>query len=131
MGRQVGRQRTLLCSPNKLLMWHRARRRKQLSHSRLSTQTPKITAHPPTHPPVCAVSTTSSHSSVLSLSGQSTARTSSSSISAAVPGRLPSPVRMKQGWVEAGGWRMQAQKGPFRGSPVSQQQRNAQQQQQQ
>ena len=34
---------------------------------------------------------TSSHSAVLSLSGQSTALTSSSSTSAAVPGRLPRP----------------------------------------
>ena len=42
--------------------------------------------------PECAVSTTSSHSAVLSLSGHSTARTASSRISAAVPGRLPSPA---------------------------------------
>lgn len=58
-------------------------------------------------PPECAVSTTSSHSSVLSLSGHSTARTASSSTSAAVPGRLPRPVDVDWDWVECSGAEMQ------------------------
>ena len=40
------------------------------------------------------VSITSSHCAVLSLSGQMMARVSSSSTSAAVPGRLPSPASL-------------------------------------
>ena len=43
-------------------------------------------------PTACAASTTSSHCAVLILSGQMMARTSSSRISAAVPGSVPSPA---------------------------------------
>ena len=42
-------------------------------------------------PTRCAASCTASHCSVVTLSGQITARTSSSRISAAVPGSEPSP----------------------------------------
>ncbi len=43
-----------------------------------------------------AVRCASSHSSVFTLSGQSTARTSSSRISAAVPGSEPSPASLRR-----------------------------------
>ena len=43
----------------------------------------------------CAARCTSSHCAVLSLSGQITARTSSSRISAAVPGRVPRPASLQ------------------------------------
>ena len=43
-------------------------------------------------PSACAARTTSSHCAVLILSGQMTARTSSSRISAAVPGSVPRPA---------------------------------------
>ncbi len=43
---------------------------------------------------IVAVLTTSSHSAVFSLSGQMTARTSSSRISAAVPGKVLKPAAL-------------------------------------
>ena len=47
-------------------------------------------------PTECAVRCASSHSSVETLSGQSTARTSSSRISAAVPGSVLSPASLSR-----------------------------------
>ena len=47
-------------------------------------------------PTLCASSITDSHCAVSILSGHRTARTSSSRISAAVPGRLPKPASAKR-----------------------------------